>query len=92
MDNNNSQGSTAQEESCSRTAKIIALHNEITAQAHSCLEKAISIGELLHQERRRLTPHAWWLWLDSDLRITEKTAQKYLRCYDRREELRRECL
>jgi Protein of unknown function (DUF3102)/ParB-like nuclease domain len=68
--------------------EIHRLHSEINSAAESSLKKAIRIGELLIEQKKSL-PHGKWLpWLESNVPFSERSAQNYMLCFDRREYLK----
>ena len=71
-------------------AQIIALHKEITEAARATLDKAITLGELLRQEKERLGHGNWLTWLKGNVPFTERTARNYIRLYEHRDRLKSE--
>jgi hypothetical protein len=80
--------SSANEIEKSRVAEIVKLHAEIGGYLRMTLDKAIRIGELLTEQKTGLKHGAWLPWIESNLPFSERTAQDYMRFYDRREELK----
>ena len=74
----------------SETAKseITRLHSEILEAARTSVDKAIRIGELLTQEKDKLDHGQWLPWLKANVPFTRATAANYMRCWERREELK----
>jgi Protein of unknown function (DUF3102) len=68
-------------------SEIVTLHSEIVASARTTLDKAIRIGELLVREKK-LLKHGEWLPFLAKLPFSDPTAQRYMRCYGRRAELK----
>jgi hypothetical protein len=54
------------------------------------LDKAIRIGALLAEQKASLKHGEFIPWIKANLPFTERTAQNYMRLYDRREQLKNE--
>lgn len=68
-------------------AEIRQLHAEILAEARMTLAKAFRIGERLAQVKADL-PHGRWLpWLEANLPFDQKTAWRYMQCWEHRAKL-----
>ncbi|MEI8062947.1 MAG: DUF3102 domain-containing protein [Verrucomicrobiota bacterium] len=77
--------STGGEEICINEARQIAqLHDEINATLRTSLEKAITIGELLHHAKAKLPHGAWLPWIEANLPFSARTATNYMRVFDER--------
>lgn len=74
--------------SSSPVPEINRLHTEIVSAAKSSLTKAIRIGELLARQKEKLQHGQWLPWLKSNASFSERTAQNYLRVFERRKELK----
>ena len=58
--------------------EINRLHGEIMAAVRTTLEKAIRIGELL-TERKKKCQHGEWLhWLEANVQMDQKTVWNYM--------------
>jgi phage N-6-adenine-methyltransferase len=69
------------------TAEIAQLHAEILGVARTSIEKAIRVGELLHICRRKIADGDWLLWLEMNVPFSQKTAWRYMWCFEHREEI-----
>jgi hypothetical protein len=69
-------------------SEIKKLHSEIMEAARTSLTKAIRIGELLTPIKKAIGHGKWLPWLKKHLPFSESTACNYIRCYDRRDELK----
>jgi N6-adenosine-specific RNA methylase IME4 len=69
-------------------AEINSLHKEIRALGKTTLTKAIRIGELLTLEKAELKHGDWLPWIEKNLEFGPGMAQRYVRIYSRRDELR----
>jgi hypothetical protein len=69
-------------------SEIVALHGEIVTAARTSLDKAIRIGELLAAQKASMKHGQWLPWIKENLPFAEVTAQRYMRCYVRRDELK----
>jgi hypothetical protein len=69
-------------------SEIKKLHSEILESARTSLDKAIHIGELL-ADIKAGTKHGEWLpWIEKNLEFSERTARRYLMCFERREKIK----
>jgi hypothetical protein len=71
---------------CAVTKEIARLHGDILSAARMSLEKAIRIGELLSRVRAS-RKGKWLAWLKDNAPFSQKTAWRYMECFDRRDEL-----
>jgi len=71
-----------------RTARIIALHNEIGGALRTTLEKAIEIGGLLVEQKAELQHGEWSAWIAEHLPFAERTAREYMRFWERRDAIK----
>ncbi len=69
------------------TNEIIGLHNELNGFAMLCLEKAIRIGELLTEQKKRLGHGNYTGWVNANMPFSERTASNYMRLYIHRDKL-----
>jgi hypothetical protein len=67
--------------------EINALHNQISALGKTMLEKAIRIGELLVAAKAAVSHGLWLKWLDKNVKFDRTTAFRYMRIFERRDEL-----
>ena len=65
-------------------AEINRLHSEIIEAARTTIEKAIRIGELLTRAKRDAGHGTWGSWMKSNLNFSERSAQRYMRLFDKR--------
>jgi hypothetical protein len=72
----------------SAAAEIAALHGQIITAARSTLDNAIRIGELLHAQKAALKHGEWLPWIEKNLPFDRMTAARYMRVFDRREEIK----
>lgn len=68
--------------------EITALHNNILDHARTSIDKAIRIGELLAGIKNELNHGQWLPWLGDYVSFSERTAQRYLFCFDNREKIK----
>lgn len=68
--------------------EIFTLHNELTGLARTSLAKAQRIGELLVQVRESLDHGAWLPWLKANVPFTDRTARRYIRVYEHRDQIK----
>jgi hypothetical protein len=68
--------------------EVSRLHREILCAAHQSLNKAIRIGELLYRAKTKAEHGAWLTWLRANVNFSERTAQRYMSCYERRVKLK----
>ena len=67
--------------------EINQLHGEIMAAVKTTLEKAIRIGELL-TERKKKCQHGEWLpWLKANVQMDQKSVWRYMQIFEHREKL-----
>jgi hypothetical protein len=66
--------------------EIARLHGDILSAARMSLEKAIRIGELLTRVKAS-RKGKWLLWLKEHAPFDQKTAWRYMHCYDNRGKL-----
>jgi hypothetical protein len=69
--------------------EVSRLHREILAAAGSALVKAIRVGELLHEAKAQIQHGGWATWLRGSVNFSERTAQRYMACFERRVQLKR---
>jgi hypothetical protein len=67
--------------------QINDLHKEIRSAAQSMLVKAIKLGGLLLDEKQRVGHGHWLDWVKVNLIFSPRTAQRYITCYEHREQL-----
>jgi hypothetical protein len=67
--------------------EIARLHSEIMLAAKTSLKKAIRIGEILTSQKQSLKHGEWLPWIEKNLSFTVRTAQNYVRCWERRADL-----
>jgi predicted component of type VI protein secretion system len=67
--------------------EINARHNKIVALGKTALAEAIRIGELLVANRQAVRHGDWLKWLKKNIVFNERTAQRYIACFDNRERL-----
>jgi hypothetical protein len=67
--------------------EIARLHGEIMGAARTSLDKAIEIGRLLYRVRAS-RKGKWLKWLEENAPFSQKTAWRYMECYNRRDELK----
>jgi len=68
--------------------EINRLHSEIMSAAKTSLEKAIQIGELLTAKKQSMKHGEWLPWIKERLSFSARTVQNYLRCWERRADLK----
>lgn len=68
--------------------EIHKLHDDIVEAGRSVLDKAIRIGELLTKTKVSLKHGEWLPWLKANITFSQQTANKYMRCYSIREDLK----
>ncbi len=81
---------TATDESLYSNAviEIHRLHAEILSHARTSLDKAIRIGEVLTTVKDTMKHGAWLPWIDENAPFSKRAAQRYMLCFDHREELK----
>lgn len=67
--------------------EIESLHGEIESALKVCLDKAIRIGLLLTEAKESLQHGEFGAWVDENLSFSMRTAQRYMKVYQRRNEL-----
>ncbi len=72
----------------SRIREIVTLHYEIGDHLKLSLEKAIRIGQLLCEQKRSLEHGEFIPWVKDNLPFTERTAQRYMKLYNKRHMLK----
>ena len=72
----------------SRISEIAQLHSEIVGYIKITLENAIRIGELLTEQKAELKHGEWIPWIEGSLPFDKRTAQRYMKCYLEKEELK----
>jgi hypothetical protein len=70
-----------------RAVEINKLHNEVCEGLRTTIGKAIKIGELLKAQKRECNQGAWIPWMKANLKFSDRTANRYMRCYENRREL-----
>lgn len=68
-------------------AEINRLHGEVGEGLRLTVEKAIRIGELLSEQKDRLSHGEWLPWIEANLKFPVRTAQRYMACWQNRERL-----
>jgi hypothetical protein len=68
--------------------EINRLHHEILSVARTTLEKAIRIGELLAKQKASLGHGQWLPWLEANVELNPRTAQRYIRVWENRQMLK----
>lgn len=67
--------------------EIKRLHNDILGHARQSLSDAIRVGELLTQVKAVLKHGEWLDWL-KQIPFNDRTARRYVSCYERRDQLK----
>ena len=67
--------------------EIRQLHAGIISHARTSLVNAIRIGEILSQIKTVLKNTNWIEWLQTNLPFSDRTARRYVSCYERRDQL-----
>ncbi len=68
--------------------QIIQLHNEIYEHMKTSFEKAIIIGELLFEQKKRIRKRGFTYWFEkSNMPFTIRTAQNYMKLFRYKEQL-----
>jgi len=71
-----------------RIDQIKTLHEEIVGAVRLTLTKAIELGGIL-EEQKAETPHgAWSSWIEENLPFDIRTAQRYMKAYANRDQLK----
>jgi len=68
--------------------EINQLNGEIMGAVRTNLDKAIRIGGLLTQIKSDLDHGEWLPWLKANVQFSQQTASIYVRCFERREEIK----
>ena len=68
--------------------EINQLHAEICDAASTIIEKAIRIGQLLTEQKTSLKHGEWLPWLSGNVQFNERTAQRYMRVFSNRDQLK----
>ena len=61
--------------------EVKRLHGEIVSHAHTSLEKAIRIGELMTAEKARHKHGKWMEWVEANTDIPYRTIARYMELY-----------
>src|SRR6266702_6780159 len=69
-------------------AELNKLDNEINTAGRNSVLKGIRAGQILTQAKTKLGHGKWLAWLDINTEISERTAQRYIRCWENREKLK----
>ena len=65
-------------------AEMNQLHDEICGELKMTIAKAIRIGELLVKQKE-ICGHGNWLpWIKANLKFTDKSAERYMKAFDKR--------
>jgi len=67
--------------------QINTLHGEMTGHMTMAVKKAIEIGRLLSEQKGRLAHGEWIPWVENNLTFGRIQTAKYMRVYDRRDQL-----
>jgi hypothetical protein len=62
--------------------EINRLHRGIIGSLRRSIGDAIRIGELLTTKKGKLKHGEWIPWLEAEIEFPERTAQRYMECYD----------
>ena len=68
--------------------EINRLHNGILGHARQSLDSAIRIGEILTQVKAAARHKEWLPWLEDNVAFNVRTAQRYMSCYERRDQFK----
>ena len=68
--------------------KLRELHGSIMQHARMTLANAIEAGDTLMRVKAGLAHGQWLPWLKANVPFSDRTAEKYMRCYERRAELK----
>lgn len=71
-----------------RIEEIKERHGRIGGYLRNTLQDAIRIGELLIEQKEGMDHGNWLPWIKENLPFSERSAQDYIRFYDRRKELK----
>lgn len=72
----------------SKITELKQIHAELEQVGRTVLEKAIRAGEILTDVKAGLEHGQWLPWLETNMPFTDRTAARYMRVYERREELK----
>ena len=72
----------------STVEEINRLHEEVQSLATDALDRAIRIGELLCSVKSALGHGRWLSWLEDNVSFSERTAQNYMRVFQKRARLK----
>src|SRR5271165_1922798 len=72
------------------TATVInGLHKTLTERESAAINCAIDIGKLLSEQKDEVIEHGKWiLWVKANLTFNADTAARYIRVYERQDELK----
>jgi Protein of unknown function (DUF3102) len=70
-------------------AEINSLHKDLFEIGKTVLEKAIRIGELLVANKKAVRHGDWLKWIEKHLVFGSVMAQRYMRIFDKKDELRK---
>lgn len=76
------------EVSTQRAVEICRLHNDIGSMMQKSLENAIRLGELLTLQKEELAHGQFIIWVEAYLPFDQRTAQRYMRLFAYREEIK----
>ena len=62
--------------------EINQLHGEIMAAVKTTLEKAIRVGELLTERKRKCQHGEWLQWLEANVQMGQKTVWNYTQVFE----------
>jgi Protein of unknown function (DUF3102) len=68
--------------------QIRQLHESVMGHARHALDEAIHIGRLLVKVKDTLKHGQWLPWLEGKVPFSERTAQNYIACFNKRAELK----
>jgi len=69
-------------------AEIRKLHTELLGHVRITIKQAIRIGELLTAVKEGLEHGRWLPWLKANVEFHERTARRYIRVFENREQLK----
>lgn len=64
--------------------EINKLHNDISSGMKDLIDKAVQIGKLLSQKKKKVKHGEWIPWVKDNLVFNERQAQKYMQLYEKR--------
>jgi len=73
---------------CPAVSEIVALHGQILTTARTTLDLAIRIGQLLAERKASLKHGEWLPWIEANLPFSQPTAFRYMRCFERRDDIK----